>query len=97
MKISEWFNPRNIEHIKGYQHYQETGKWPQSLNEEIIQLEDNNNLLYPWSSHPELIRFARIKMADCWVKRFIWDDKANTLCMKIMDELDEARNEHKEE
>lgn len=104
MKISEWFNPKNIEHIKGYKHIQETGKWPQSLYEEIIQLENYNNLLYARSSDQEIIRVARIKMSECWVERFIWDDKANTLCMEIMDELDEEARleelfyiEHKEE
>ena len=106
MKISGWFNPRDIKHIKGYKHHQETGEWPQALYEEIIQLEDNYNfnLLFPKSSNPELLRFAQIKMAECWVERFIWDDKANKICIEMLNEIDEEARleelfyiEHKEE
>lgn len=48
-----------------------------------------------------IIKFARIKMAECWIERFIWDDKADKICKEILDEMDEEalfyKVEHKEE
>lgn len=31
MKLQDWFDPYNIDHIKAYDHLQKTGTWPEGF------------------------------------------------------------------
>ena len=31
MKITDWFNVKDINHLKAYQHLQKTGNWPKDF------------------------------------------------------------------
>lgn len=93
MKISEWFNPRDIKHLKGYTHLRETGLWPEVIQQELKSLNLESDFVWEYN--------VRKKIADCWMKKIIWDDKADRICKEILDEMDEEdlfyEIEHKEE
>ena len=36
MQISQWFDPRNIKHIRAYDHLQRSGTWPEKFLPEGI-------------------------------------------------------------
>jgi hypothetical protein len=60
MRIYEWFDPDNIEHIKAYKELQETGTWPKYFYNEI---KDKGIELGPgW----QLI--VAYKLADKWIE-----------------------------
>jgi hypothetical protein len=57
INIGDWFNPKNIEHIRAYKHLEDTGFWPEGFIEEGVI-----NFIPGWQY------LLASKMADCWVK-----------------------------
>lgn len=41
MKISQWFNPRNLNHVKAYDHLQRIGTWPENFIPEDITFDSH--------------------------------------------------------
>ena len=58
MNLIDFFNPKNLEHVKAYYHLQHQGSWPSEFWEEIKEMkipEDWNVLIMQ-------------KLSDCWVE-----------------------------
>lgn len=66
MNLIEFFDPKNLEHIKAFEHLQQKGQWPLDFWEKIKDMEIPNSWNY--------ILYA--KMADCWVEHMLKDKKA---------------------
>jgi hypothetical protein len=56
MKIEEFFDPYNIEHLKAWQHLEDTGFWPKDFIPKEIEMSSYWNYM------------LQSKMADAWVK-----------------------------
>jgi len=66
MMISEWFNPRNIDHIKAYGHLMRSGTWPENFLPEGITFD----------SHWQFI--IRSDIADIYVDNMLAKQKDAT-------------------
>lgn len=59
MKIEDWFDPHNENHIEAYQYLCQTGTWPEGFIPEDVQCDHNWQILL-WH-----------KMADAWVGHMV--------------------------
>lgn len=57
MKIDEFFDAYNAEHIRAYIHLQETGRWPEGF------IPEGTEFFPTWQV--SLLN----KMADCWIEQ----------------------------
>ena len=65
MTIIEWFDIKNIDHIRAYEHMAKTGQWPKGFVPDDIEFVTNWNIL------------IMSKMADEYVRGFIWNEDYN--------------------
>lgn len=62
MKLSEFFNPLDIDHLKAFYHLQTKGTWPPGfIPEEVYQ-----------NMEPQWYMLIQAKMADLWVRTNIF-------------------------
>lgn len=67
MTIIEWFDIKNIEHIKAYHYMGKTGQWPEGFIPDDIEFVTNWNMI------------LMSKMSDAYVKGFIWSEDYDIL------------------
>lgn len=59
MKLSKWFDPNNIEHIKAYYYLYSNGQWPEKF---INYMKENNVFIDQyWDS------LIKTKIVDAWI------------------------------
>jgi len=56
MKIIEWFDPKNVDHLKAYRHLQDNGLWPEGF------IPENMEFMAGWQI------FIASSMADEWIQ-----------------------------
>lgn len=61
MTIIEWFDIKNIEHIRGYDEISKTGHWPEGFIPDNVEFVTNWNII------------LMSKMSDEYVKVFLRD------------------------
>jgi len=59
MSIVEYFDVQNIEHLKAYQHLQNTGSWPENFYDTMTEL--NIDIPIGWSL------LLTSKLADAYI------------------------------
>jgi hypothetical protein len=62
MPIYEWFDPYNVEHMKGWMQFQRIGQWPQAMwDNEVSQLDLPKN----WQT-----KMGK-KVSEAWMKHLL--------------------------
>lgn len=62
MRVEDWFDPNNLEHIEAYRHLTKFGEWPAGF------IPDEAVFAPAW--FPQIAA----KMADCWAKHMLGND-----------------------
>jgi hypothetical protein len=69
MNFGDWFDPRDIDHVKAIKVYKELGKFPpwfkDQMEKEQVQLEEAGAQIPHWKMH------ALTAMADAWIENFL--------------------------
>ncbi len=55
MQISQWFNPRNINHIRAYDHLMRHGTWPEHFLPEDMMMDPHWRFLIDSSIAQEYV------------------------------------------
>ncbi len=63
MRIDEFFDPYNLDHLKAYKHMKTKGKWPKNFIPDYVEFSPGWTILL-WG-----------KMADEWVKKMLKEVK----------------------
>lgn len=66
IKVHEWFDPYNVDHVHAYHHLQQTGSWPEGFIPEDM----NIHVHFGWPV------FIAEKLATAYVNRVLDDEAA---------------------
>ena len=80
MRIDEWFDPRNKEHITAYKQLQDTGIWPKDV------IPDNMEFVLGWQI------LVMNKIADCWINHILKSQDEYDLIQAVFLEYREEIN-----
>jgi len=80
MNLVEFFDPRNLDHMKAYKHLCDKGFWPEGFIKEGMEIPNGWQIL------------IAAKMSDCWVEHMLKDRKKILDSVTFYDLLNDYRN-----